>query len=191
MLTKGLDFGQVSLVGVLDVDRLLYFPDFRASERCFQLLTQVSGRAGRREKQGKVIIQANNPQHPVLQDIVQHDYERMYRRELQERKQFLYPPYVRLIKITLKHVDKDLVEETASTLARELRKKLGNGVSRPQTPLIPRVKNQYLMDIWVKIRKDTEHNLLATKQVVTQESERVLLAKTFKQVKILFDVDPV
>ena len=191
MLTKGLDFGQVSLVGVLDVDRLLYFPDFRASERCFQLLTQVSGRAGRREKQGKVIIQTNNPQHPVLQDIVQHDYERMYRRELRERKQFFYPPYVRLIKITLKHVDKDLVGEAANTLVGELRKKLGNGVSRPQTPLIPRVKNQYLMDIWVKVRKDTEHNLLATKQVVTQESERILLAKAFKQVKILFDVDPV
>jgi primosomal protein N' (replication factor Y) (superfamily II helicase) len=191
MLTKGLDFGQVSLVGVLDVDRLLYFPDFRASERCFQLLTQVSGRAGRRAKQGKVIIQTNNPKHPVLQDIMLHDYEQMYRRELQERKQFLYPPYVRLIRITLKHVDKDSVGETASILAGELRKKLGDGVSKPQPPLIARIKNQYLMDIWVKIRKDTAHNLLATKRAITQESERVLLDKTAKQVKILFDVDPI
>ncbi len=191
MLTKGLDFGQVSLVGVLDVDRLLYFPDFRAGERCFQLLTQVSGRAGRREKQGKVIIQTNNPKHPVLKDIVQHDYERMYRRELQERKQFLYPPYVRLVRITLKHVNKDLVEAAASMLASELRKQLGNGVLGPQTPLIAKVKNQYLVDIWVKINKDAEKKRLATKQVVTQESKRVLLNKTFKQVKVLFDVDPI
>jgi primosomal protein N' (replication factor Y) len=191
MLTKGLDFGQVSLVGVLDVDRLLYFPDFRAGERCFQLLTQVSGRAGRREKQGKVIIQTNNPKHPVLTDIVQHNYEQMYRRELQERKQFRYPPYVRLVKITLKHVNKDLVREAANLLANALRKKLGNGILGPQTPLIAKVKNQYLVDIWIKINKDAEQKRLATKQVVTQESKHILRNKTFKQVKILFDVDPI
>lgn len=191
MLTKGLDFGQVSLVGVLDVDRLLYFPDFRASERCFQLLTQVSGRAGRREKQGQVIIQTNNPEHPVLKDVVQHDYERMYRRELRERKQFLYPPYARLVKITLKHPDKTLVEAAASMLAHGLRKQLEHGVLGPQTPLIAKVRNQYLMDTWVKIKKDTEKRLLFTKQVITQESRRVLLDKTFKQVKVLFDVDPI
>lgn len=191
MLTKGLDFGQVSLVGVLDVDRLLYFPDFRASERCFQLLTQVSGRAGRREKQGKVIIQTNNPQHPVLKDVVRHDYEQMYHRELGERKQFLYPPYARLVKITLKHTDKNLVGAAASMLAHGLRKQLENGVLGPQTPLITKVKNQYLMDVWVKIKKDTEKRLLFTKQVITQEGRRVLLDKTFKQVKVLFDVDPI
>jgi primosomal protein N' (replication factor Y) (superfamily II helicase) len=191
MLTKGLDFGQISLVGVLDVDRLLYFPDFRANERCFQLLTQVSGRAGRREKQGKVIIQTNNPKHPVLQDVLRHDYERMYSRELGERKQFLYPPYVRLVKITLKHTDKSLVEEAASILAQGLRKKLAHGVLGPQTPLITKVQNQYLMDIWVKIKKDTEKRLLFTKQVITQEGRRVSLNKTFKQVKVVFDVDPI
>jgi primosomal protein N' (replication factor Y) len=176
---------------VLDIDRLLYFPDFRANERCFQLLTQVSGRAGRREKQGKVIIQTSNPQHPVLKDITQHDYERMYRRELTERKQFLYPPYVRLIRITLKHTDKDLVGSAANMLANELRKQLGNGVLGPQTPLITKVRNQYLMDIWVKIKKDTEKGLLFTKQVVTQEGRHVVLNKNFKQVKVLFDVDPI
>jgi primosomal protein N' (replication factor Y) (superfamily II helicase) len=191
MLTKGLDFGQVSLVGVLDVDRLLYFPDFRANERCFQLLTQVSGRAGRREKQGKVIIQTSNPQHPILKDIVQHDYEHMYRRELIERKQFLYPPYVRLIRITLKHIDKNLVGDAANMLANGLRKQLGRAVLGPQTPLITKVKHQYLMDIWVKIKKDTEKGLLFTKQVVTQEGREVVLNKNFKQVQILFDVDPI
>jgi primosomal protein N' (replication factor Y) len=191
MLTKGLDFGQVSLVGVLDVDRLLYFPDFRANERCFQLLTQVSGRAGRREKQGKVIIQTSNPQHPILKDIVQHDYERMYRRELIERKQFLYPPYVRLIRITLKHIDKDLVGAAANMLANGLRKQLGSVLLGPQTPLITKVKHQYLMDIWVKIKKDTEKGLLFTKQVVTQEGRQIVHNKNFKQVQVLFDVDPI
>lgn len=191
MVTKGLDFGQVSLAGVLDIDRLLYFPDFRASERCFQLLTQVSGRAGRRAKQGKVVIQTHHPQHPVLQDILQHDYERMYHRELAERQQFLYPPYVRLIRITLKHIDKVLVGAAARMLANGLRQQLRMSVLGPQPPLITKVKNQYLMDIWIKIKKDTAQRLIFTKQVVTQESRRVLLEKAFKQVKVLFDVDPI
>jgi primosomal protein N' (replication factor Y) (superfamily II helicase) len=138
-----------------------------------------------------VIIQTSNPKHPVLRDIVQHDYERMYRRELQERKQFLYPPYVRLVRITLKHVDKDLVGGAAGILASELRKQLGNGVLGPQPPLIARVKNKYLMDIWVKINKETEEKRLAIKQAIVQESKRIVLKKTFKQVKILFDVDPI
>ncbi|MHA7877779.1 MAG: replication restart helicase PriA [Bacteroidota bacterium] len=191
MLTKGLDFDQVALVGVLDADRLLYFPDFRANERCFQLLTQVSGRAGRRAKQGKVIIQTNNTQHPILQDIVEHDYERMYYRELKERKQFLYPPYVRLVKITLKHKDKHLVASAAQLLAQRLREQLEDSVLGPQAPLIAKVKNQYLIDICVKIKKDTEKSLLLTKQAITQARKCILLDTHFQQVKILFDVDPI
>ncbi len=191
MITKGLDFGQVSLVGVLDVDRLLYFPDFRANERCFQLLTQVSGRAGRREKRGTVIIQTTHPQHPVLQDILQHDYERMYRRELQERKQFLYPPYVRLVKITLKHRDKDWVVSAAHMLASSLQKQLEDDVLGPQMPLVAKVKNQYLIDIWVKIKKGVGNKLLTTKQVIARETRNVLHQKNLRQVKVFFDVDPV
>ena len=191
MVTKGLDFGQVSLVGVLDIDRLLYWPDFRANERCFQLLIQVSGRAGRRAQQGKVIIQTNNPQHPVLKDVLQHDYGQMYRRELAERKQFLYPPYVRLVRITFKHVDKDLVVAAANRLANELQAELGPAVLGPQTPLIAKVKNQYLMDIWVKIKKGTAQRLTSTKEVIGQASRRVLRDKAFKPVKVVFDVDPV
>ena len=131
MLTKGLDFGRVSLVGVMDVDRLLYFPDFRAAERGFQLLMQVSGRAGRRGKQGRVIIQTSNPQHAVLQDIVQHDYEQMYHRELAERKQFHYPPFVRLVRITLKHKDRDAVQAAANALVAGLRTQITDGVLGP------------------------------------------------------------
>ncbi len=191
MLTKGLDFDQVSLVGVLDIDRLLYFPDFRANERCFQLLTQVSGRAGRRAKQGKVIIQTNNPQHPILEDIVKHDYERMFHRELKERRRFLYPPYVRLVKITLKHKDKNLVTTAANMLTHSLRRQLEHDVLGPQAPLIAKVKNQYLIDICVKIKKNTETSLLLTKQIIAQERRRVTLDKDFKQVRIFFDVDPI
>ena len=160
----------------------------QAGERCFQLLTQVSGRAGRRAKQGRVIIQTNHPQHPVLQDIVQQDYEQMYHRELIERKQFLYPPYVRLVRIILKHGDRDLVGAAASTLARTLQAQLGQGVLGPQKPLIAKVKNKYLMDIWVKIKKDAA--LASTKKLLQQAGRRILLDRSFKQVKLLFDVDP-
>mmetsp|Transcript_26947 Transcript_26947/g.62592 ORF Transcript_26947/g.62592 Transcript_26947/m.62592 type:complete len:477 (+) Transcript_26947:222-1652(+) len=191
MLTKGLDFGQVSLVGVLDVDRLLYFPDFRANERCLQLITQVSGRAGRRTTQGMVIIQTNNPQHPVFKDIIQHDYGQMYRRELKEREQFLYPPYVRLIRITIKHIDQDQAKAAANILAQVLHKLLGEGVLGPQTPLISKIKKQYRIDIWIKIKKKKEQTLVSTKQVIVQESKRLLHTKTFQKVKVLLDVDPV
>lgn len=190
MVTKGLDFGRVALVGVMDVDRLLYFPDFRAGERCFQLLTQVSGRAGRRAQQGLVIIQTNNPKHPVLQQIVQNDYEQMYRSELAERQQFLYPPYVRLVRIILKHTDRDLVQAAATALANDLKAQLGQNVLGPQTPLIGKVKNQYLMDVWVKIRKDTEERLTTTKEVLQQAGQRMLSDRSFKSVRLLFDVDP-
>ena len=191
MLTKGLDFGQVALVGVLDVDRLLYFPDFRANERCFQLLTQVSGRAGRRGRQGKVIIQTTNRKHPILQDTLQHSYAHMYARELKERRQFLYPPYVRLVKITLKHEREDWVKDAARMLAASLQQTLGHNVLGPQQPLIAKVKRQHLMDIWVKIRKDTGAKRIATKHIIAHESRRVLSSKPWKQIKVIFDVDPI
>lgn len=191
MITKGLDFSQVSLVGVLDVDRMLYFPDFRASERCFQLITQVSGRAGRRAKQGRVIIQATNPTHPVLNDILQHNYEQMYCRELAERRRFFYPPYARLIRLTLQHADKDLVMEAATELASYLRGRLGALLLGPQAPLIAKLKNQFRMDIWIKVKKDTEERLPATKQLIKQTTQALLSKKAFKLVKVIFDVDPV
>ena len=191
MITKGLDFGQVALVGVLDVDRLLYFPDFRANERCFQLIAQVSGRAGRRDEQGKVIIQTANPNHPVLNDVMQHNYEQMYYRELAERKQFLYPPYVRLIKLTLQHTDKTLVTEGAKELAHNLQKQLGALlILGPQASLIAKLKNQYRMDIWVKVKKDTAEHLPAVKDLIRESAQALLSQKHFKPLRLIFDVDP-
>lgn len=191
MITKGLDFGQVSLVGALEVDRMLYFPDFRANERCFQLITQVSGRAGRRDKQGKVVIQTANPNHPILDDIVQHNYEQMYYRELAERQQFLYPPYVRLIKLTLQHTDKNLVTEGAKELANNLREQLGALVLGPQAPLIAKLKNQFRMDIWVKVKKDTASRLSEARGVMSEATKLLLGSKSFKPLKVIFDVDPI
>ena len=190
MITKGLDFAQVALVGILDIDRLLYFPDFRAHERCFQLITQVGGRAGRRDKQGRVIIQTNNPTHPVLNHIVQHDYEQMYYRELAERKQFLYPPYVRLIKLTAQHTDRDLVAVAAKELAHRLQEQLGKLVLGPQAPLIAKIKQQYRMDIWIKIKKETSQHLLATKKLLQEAAQALLGQKAFRTLKVILDVDP-
>ncbi len=189
MIAKGLDFDQVSLVGVMDIDRLIYFPDFRAGERCFQLLTQVGGRAGRRATQGRVIIQTAHPDHPVLKAIAQHDYEQMYRRELAERKEFLYPPFVRLVKVSLKHKDKILVTSAAQAFAQKLQEKLGNWVIGPQAPLVAKLKNQYLMDIWVKIKKGTGQHT-AIKSLIRETSRQFLLDRAFKQVQVVFDVDP-
>ncbi len=137
-----------------------------------------------------MIIQTNNPKHPVLQDIVGQDYEPMYRRELTERREFLYPPYVRLVRIILKHTDKDLVLAAAHELAQDLRAQLGQEVLGPQPPLVGKVKNQYLMDIWVKIKKDSEERLISTKKMLREASQRMLSDHTFKPVKVLFDVDP-
>lgn len=191
MITKGLDFGQVGLVGVLDIDRLLYFPDFRANERCFQLLTQVSGRAGRRDIQGKVIIQTLNPAHPILQDVIATNYEQMYHRELLDRQKFRYPPYTRLIKVTCQHMHENVVQAATRMLAQALQQFIMPAhILGPQAPLIAKLKNQYRMDIWIKLPKSTEHSLLTTKQQIQQATLLVLTSKSFRQVKISFDVDP-
>ncbi|ACE05927.1 hypothetical protein Aasi_0524 [Candidatus Amoebophilus asiaticus 5a2] len=192
MITKGLDFGQVSLVGVLDVDRLLYFPDFRANERCFQLITQVSGRAGRRGKQGQVLIQTTNPQLPILQDIINYDYEQMYTQELGERQKFRYPPYIRLIKITCQHTNERLVKECAQVLAGYLCKLVSeDNILGPQAPLVAKVRNQYRIDTWVKLAKSSEPVLLAIKQQIQQATKSLTSEKQFRQIRIIFDVDPI
>lgn len=192
MITKGLDFGNVSLVGVLDIDRLLYYPDFRANERCFQLLTQVGGRAGRRNIEGQVIIQTLNPTHPVLQDVIVNDYEKMYQRETLDRKKFGYPPYTRLIKITCKHVHEKIAHQAAHLLVRALYEKIPMAnILGPQAPLIAKVKHQYRVDLWIKLPKDNATSLWNTKNEIQEATLHILRSKDFRQVQISFDVDPV
>jgi primosomal protein N' (replication factor Y) (superfamily II helicase) len=188
MVVKGLDFDKVSLVGILDADGLLSFADFRVNERAFQLMEQVSGRAGRKNAQGKVIIQATNVKHPVLQLVQQHDYKQFYSIEIESRKQFFYPPYSRIVLVTLKHKDKTIVANAADKLAALLRQDLKDYIVGPAAPVINRIRNQYLMEILVKLPK--EHGMSATyKKVIRNHINLLGSEKNFKSVTVVVDVD--
>jgi primosomal protein N' (replication factor Y) len=191
MISKGLDFGKVTLVGVVDIDGLLCFPDFRAHERCFQLVLQVSGRAGRRQKQGQVIIQTKNPSHPLLPYLLTHDYEQMYQRELLDRQKFRYPPYVRLIKITCQHAQENLAMLVAKKLKEKVQAFLSpENILGPQPPMITKVKNLYRIDLWLKLEKMATPLLNETKSRLLQLGQEMIALKPFRTVRIIFDVDP-
>jgi primosomal protein N' (replication factor Y) len=190
MITKGLDFDNVSLVGIFDADRLIRFPDFRATERSFQMLTQVSGRAGRRAgRQGTVLIQTANPQQSILQRIIQNDYIGLYEEEIQERQNFNYPPFSRLIKLTIRHTDKRISQQAADRLATELTDALGSSrVLGPEEPLIERIRNQFLYDILIKLERD-KVNVKAVKAFIQERINDILTDKGLRQVSIVADVD--
>ena len=152
MLSKGLDFENVSLVGILNADMMLNFPDFRAHERAFQLMVQVSGRAGRSKKQGKVMIQTYNPYHQILQQVSITDYTTMYKEQMQDRWQYHYPPYYRLIKISLKHKDYQKTETGVNWLVRALQNVFGENVLGPSSPAVSRIRNQYIKNIMINHR---------------------------------------
>ena len=151
MITKGLDFDHVTLVGILNADALFMFPDFRATEKAFHLLTQVSGRAGRKEKAGKVLIQTSNPEHPVIVDVINGAFKHFADRELSERKHFSYPPYVRIISVTIKHKVKKTVAKAALKFVSELKKHLGRRVLGPTVPYIGKVRNMYIQQVMIKL----------------------------------------
>jgi len=151
MLAKGLDFDNVSLVGIMNADNMLYHPDFRAFERSYQMMTQVSGRAGRSEKRGKVVIQTYNPNHNTIQQVTNNDYIGMYKEQLYDRHIFKYPPYYRLIKITLKHRDFDKLKEGAMWLYQVMSQNLDMPVLGPEEPAISRIRNEYIRTIMIKI----------------------------------------
>jgi primosomal protein N' (replication factor Y) (superfamily II helicase) len=154
MVSKGLDFDNVSVVGIINADSLLNFPDFRASERSYQLMAQVSGRAGRKNKTGKVIIQTMQPNHKVITDVIHNNYFSLYQREIAERQMFKYPPFYRLIRVTIKHKDPKQAMLGAKYLAKELKKTFKSRVLGPQEPLIPRIQMKYLQQIIIKIERD-------------------------------------
>lgn len=191
MVTKGLDFDGVSLVGVFNADRMMHFPDFRSYERAYQLITQVSGRAGRREKRGKVVIQTTSPEHPILSFVLNHRYEEFYRSEIEDRKQHAYPPFTRLIELTVKHIDKKIARESSQTLTGILREKLqGIKILGPGEPMISRIRNQYLMSVLVKIPRG-KVDLIQTKLTIQQSIDQVLSEKAYRNARIIADVDPV
>ena len=189
MVSKGLDFDKVSLVGIVDADRMLHYPDFRSFERAFQMIVQVSGRAGRRERSGLVIIQTSNVDQPFFTNILQNNYLKMYQQELQERRQFIYPPFVRLIKVTLKHENKAISEKAAIFLKRVLAEELGpNNVLGPEEPIISKIRNQYLMEILVKLGKKSSSQ--KTKERLRTICQSVEREKDSRKLRIVLDVDP-
>ena len=188
MVTKGLDFDNVQVVGVLSADSMLSYPDFRAHERSFQLMSQVSGRAGRKDKQGLVVIQAWKPNHQILKDVVNHDYLSMYLRQLAERKKFNYPPYFRLIIIRMKHKKYEVLNEGAAIFTRDLRNKYGKLIFGPEYPLVGRVRNFYIKQTMVKIPKGT--NLNSVKDNILKSLLSTKTVAKFKSIIFQFDVDP-
>ena len=190
MVSKGLDFDQVRLVGIFDADRMIHFPDFRSFERTFQLITQVSGRAGRREKEGKVVIQTANIYQPLFKKIIENDYSSFYREEIQERKSFLYPPFVRLIKILVKHIEKEVANAAAEELAFRLKKELGKKrVLGPEEPVISKLRNLYMMQTLVKVEKGNI-SLVKVKEEIKRTSMEVENMPSFRKLNVVFDVDP-
>lgn len=187
MVAKGLDFREVSLVGVMNADNLLNFPDFRAHERSYQLLQQVAGRAGRTQKRGKVLIQSYNPLHQILQQVSTNDYAAMYQEQQEERYQFKYPPHYRIIKLTLKHRNYTTMDNASKWLAEVLRMGLKENVLGPVSPPVGRIRNEFITNILIKISK--EQSLSKTKEYVHRAQQRFSALKEFARVGLIIDVD--
>ncbi len=188
MVTKGLDFGEVELVGVLNADSLINFPDFRSAERAFNMIEQVSGRAGRRDGKGKVIIQSSNPGHPILNYISTHNYLDFYLHELEERKAFNFPPFSRIINIYVKHREASTTAECASLYAAGLRKIFGNRVCGPQEPTVARIQSMYIRKIMLKI--ETGVSMIQVKQILRDEYVKLASSPLMRSLTVYYDVDP-
>ncbi len=190
MVVKGLDFDNVDLVGILDADGLLHFADFRVNERAFQLMEQVSGRAGRKEATGKVLIQTVQPSHPVLQYVQQHDFKKMVADELEKRKQFFYPPFSRIIHLSFKHKIREVVERAAQQFADTLKNKYGSYIVGPAPPVIHRIRNQHLMELLLKLPRDSKLIVQCKKDILEQVA-MLHQDKRFRSVGVVPDVDVV
>jgi len=187
MVTKGLDFRNVKLVGIMNADSLLNFPDFRAHERSFQLMQQVAGRAGRTDVRGKVLIQTYNPYHKILQQVSTNDYLGMFYEQLDERHNYKYPPIYRLIKITLKHRDYNKVNDGAEWMAKSFRQVFKQHVLGPEFPPISRIRNQYHKNILIKIPQN--QSLSKTKEAILKIKNSFLSIKDFRPIKVILNVD--
>ncbi|MCD4772065.1 MAG: primosomal protein N' [Bacteroidales bacterium] len=188
MVTKGLDFDNVSVVGILNADNMLSFPDFRAQERSFQLMAQVSGRAGRKGKRGEVIIQTYNPKHQTIQNVINNDYYKMYIRELSDRYKFNYPPYYKLVLLKLLYKDYHVLNMGASYLASNLKQKFGKMVLGPEYPLVSRIKNRYIKNILIKIERGKSISYI--KSELLKEIDKFNSHQEHKKILVVIDVDP-
>lgn len=188
MITKGLDFDNVSLVGILDADQLLNRPDFRAFERGYHLMSQVAGRAGRKRKRGTVIIQTGQPEHWIIRRVMEHDFDGFYTNEIVERRNFFYPPFYKLIQITLKHKEKQELMAAANALSFDLREVFKERVIGPEFPLIERIQNQFIMGIKLKIERDAPQARI--KEKIQEMIDHFFTKPRHKSVRISVDVDP-
>jgi len=189
MVTKGLDFDNVALVGILNADNMLSYPDFRALEKSFQLMSQVSGRAGRKGKRGKVVIQSFNPEHYIIKYVIAHDYKAMYNTQIVERSNYHYPPFYRLILIKLKHKDAILLNQASGELAKMLRERFDKRVLGPEYPMVSKIRNFYIKTVLLKMeRTETLKSMKAELQLKLDEFSDIT---AFKSVRVQIDVDPV
>lgn len=192
MISKGLDFENIGLVGVMNADALIHSPDYRAYERSFQLLLQVSGRAGRSAQRGKVLIQTYNPQHPVIQQVLQNDFKGMYQNQIEERQSFSYPPFVQMIKITLKHTNFNRTNEGAEWFANALKEafasKKGIEILGPEFPLISRIRNEYMKDVLVKV-KPSELSIHHTKEQIKRIETSFHSISNFRAIRVSYLID--
>lgn len=189
MIVKGLDFEHVNLVGVLSADKLLSYPDFRVNEKAFQMIEQVAGRAGRKDDKGVVLIQLFNTSHPILSFIKHHDYQGFFEAEIKTRKEFLYPPYVRLIKINLKHKNAEIVKRAADKLFNDLQDLPKTVFFGPAEPSIARIKTYYMQEILLKTNKDAQH-LREIKKIISHKIALLSTTANFTTVYVNVDVDP-
>ena len=188
MLSKGLDFDNVGLVGILDADSMMNFPDFRSFERSFQLISQVSGRSGRREKRGKVIVQTGDPDHPVIRYIMSNDYEGLYREQMEERELFGYPPFRRLIRVSFRHRIPSILDAATELAGRELKAIFSSRVFGPQYPPVRKVQNYHIKQIILKIERDASYERART--LLRETLEDVISNEVYRAVRISVDVDP-
>ncbi|PVH24053.1 replication restart helicase PriA [Sphingobacterium corticibacter] len=189
MVAKGLDFGRVNLIGIINADAMINFPDFRSYERAYSLFSQVAGRSGRRQTQGRVIIQTYSPNHRVLEQVVQHDYLAMFTNEITERKSYHYPPFYRLIRLDVKHTDQDKCLDSANKLANLLRTTLEQRVLGPEQPLVARIRNYYIQTITLKVER-TGISIVKVKELIRQALLHFELDKKNSGVRVVVDVDP-
>ncbi len=188
MVTKGLDFENISLVGIMNADSMISFPDFRAFERSYQLMAQVSGRAGRKQKRGKVIIQTYNPYHAVIRYVIDNDYSTMYESQIGERQTFKYPPVYKIIQLSLRHKNAEKLNRSAKELAMILKRSFGSRILGPEYPVVSRIRNEFIKNILVKFERD--FSLTNAKALLAKHIEAFKLDKDNTGIRIMIDVDP-
>lgn len=189
MVTKGLDFERVRVVGVLNADSILNYPDFRSNERAFNMIEQVAGRAGRKNEVGEVYVQTTDPNNQIIEKVKSHDYEGYYVEQIDERQRFAYPPFTKIVNIYLKHKDERMVNSLAVNYVVELRKIFGNRVLGPEKPIVGRVANYYIQSIMLKMEANA--SMRKVKDLLRTVYERVSIDKNMRSAILYYDVDPV